>query len=101
MNANTLCCGGPVNEIELLDIRCKLDDPAQLTDDSQILIHRRSAQLTHSCQLTDVEIPIDVLRVVPQEDRWDVCLRYPRPANLSPFGLGVLHATPYSRPDDA
>ena len=62
-------------------------------------MHRRSAQPTHSCHLSDVHLARSVRWIMSEEHRRDFLLGCLRPAHLLPLGLRILHATLHSCPD--
>ena len=65
----------------------------------QVLVHRRSTQPTHPCQLADVELVCSVCRVMAVERGRDVLLRGLRSADAFALGFGVRHAGFHPRTD--
>ena len=65
-------------------------------DELQILVHRRSAQLAHPCQLADIHLLSGIGWVVLIEDRRNVFFGCGLPSDLLALGFGVGHAGFYS-----
>ena len=63
-----------------------------------VFVNGSPAQITHSCQLADVEVSALVGGVVPEEDCWNVVFGYLRPPDSGSFSGGICHPRPHALP---
>lgn len=68
------------------ELRLPLSLPFQ---QSNILINRRPAQITDSCQLADIQLPIAESRIMAEEYCWNIVPGGLRSADLLPLGSGM------------
>lgn len=61
----------------------------------KLLIHSLPAQITNPSQLTDIQRPLPMRRIMSQKHVWQILNRNLRPPNPLPLGPGVRHSRPH------